>query len=144
MALVKLGCEIERLSQIDEVADLIEFHSSSAPPIHDVSSRKPTRARVPPPRLRQAVCVAHIVSREPHVYMLGAYKRARGRHRPAEALVVASPFYAAVAYRIALQNGAVVSQCDYSVAATGIQPGPGVDPVVGERLAAAAAGDDLH
>ena len=27
------GCEIERLSQIDEVADLIEFHSSSARPM---------------------------------------------------------------------------------------------------------------
>src|SRR3546814_7463564 len=47
------GGEIERLSQIDEVADLIEFHSSSARPIHDVSSRKPTRARVPPRRLWQ-------------------------------------------------------------------------------------------
>src|SRR3546814_15522628 len=46
------GGEIERLSQIDEVADLIEFHSSSARPIHDVSSLKPTRARVPPRRLR--------------------------------------------------------------------------------------------
>src|SRR3546814_5355822 len=31
------------------------------------------------------VCVAHIVLREADVYMLGAYKRVRGRHRPAEA-----------------------------------------------------------
>src|SRR3546814_19379120 len=31
------------------------------------------------------VCVAHIVLREPDVYMIGLYKRVRGRHRPAEA-----------------------------------------------------------
>src|SRR3546814_4600631 len=34
------------------------------------------------------VCVAHIVLREADVYMLGAYKRVRGRHRPAEARLV--------------------------------------------------------
>src|SRR3546814_18588524 len=48
------GGEIERLRQSDEVADLIEFHSSSARPYHDVPSSQPKRAPVAPRRQRQA------------------------------------------------------------------------------------------